>query len=581
MTSVAARPSAAATPPHPAGPGPTLATRSVSDPTAAGASTAGVVQRAGAAGRSRWARAPRRPGPHPRAWVPGRLRRTPRSPWSCRRALAAGALGTVLGSMIVGALAPISQPEPAQRELLGPWFGLLGRSLPPPADRLALTGVVLGAVAVLVALWAAVVRATATRRLGLRPTLALWAAWTAPFAVGPPLFSRDIYSFLAQGQLLARHLDPYRVGPVVLGHTPLLAAVDPDWRATPAPYGPLALRLQELAASLSTGTAGVLALRALALASVVAGVALAIRLAAPRPGAAVVALYGMNPVVVFHLVSGAHLEALLVALALAGVLVHRRGHPGWGLALVTAASAVKAPALLAVGTLVLIDLAGAGEGMPGGHRRRWPARARVLLRDTATVAAVWGACYLLVPDPLGWLRALGTASAVRTLATPAVALGHLGDWLAHLGRVPLGLGAALAVSTAATGGLALVWILRLLTTLSRRDLLRTTGFALVAVSVLGPVIHPWYLMWGFAFLVPAAAGGAVRTRKLLLVSTGLMALLELPGLSGLVPGDIVWLGGLSMAALVLVATTVREHPDQPRPGLLDALRRLPDVVSGA
>ncbi|MHB8452329.1 MAG: polyprenol phosphomannose-dependent alpha 1,6 mannosyltransferase MptB [Mycobacteriales bacterium] len=494
------------------------------------------------------------------------------SPWSRTRLLGIGGAGTALSTAIVLADSRISSPEPAQRVLLGSWLGLLPTHVAASAYRLPLTVLVLAAVSGLVVVWAAVVRATARRRLGLRPTLAMWAAWTAPFAIGPPLFSRDVYSFVAQGRLAAHGLDPYRYGPATLGPSHLLAAVDPHWRHTMAPYGPIALWVQELAARAGGALTSVLVLRVVAVVSVGIAIWLGIRLAAPRPAAAVAALYGLNPIVLFHLVSGAHLEALLVATALAGVLLHRRGHPAWGVALASLSAAVKAPALAILGTLVLVDLVRAR----GLRTRGW-----VLLRDTAAAGLPWLGCEIAMRDPFGWVRALGTATATRTLATPAVALGHLGDWLLRLVRVQLGIGTALALSTALLAGIAVLWISRLLVTLPRRDLLRTAGFALVAVSILGPVIHPWYLMWGFALLVPAAAGGAIRTRRLLLVTSGLMALLELPGLTGMLAAPWSWLIGLSVTSVVLAATSRREVAGHPRARLRDGLRQLPEVLAGA
>ena len=39
------------------------------------------------------------------------------------------------------------------------------------------------------------------------------AVWTAPVLLSPPLFTRDVYSYLGQGALALRGLDPYQLGP--------------------------------------------------------------------------------------------------------------------------------------------------------------------------------------------------------------------------------------------------------------------------------------------------------------------------------------------------------------------------------
>src|SRR6185312_3109599 len=65
-------------------------------------------------------------------------------------------------------------------------------------------------------------------------TLLLWSL---------PLYSKHVYSYLAQSQISLEGLDPYRVGPASglgLGHVFTLS-VPSLWRETPAPYGPLFL----------------------------------------------------------------------------------------------------------------------------------------------------------------------------------------------------------------------------------------------------------------------------------------------------------------------------------------------------
>ncbi|EUA34950.1 hypothetical protein I552_5739 [Mycobacterium xenopi 3993] len=37
--------------------------------------------------------------------------------------------------------------------------------------------------------------------------------WTLPLLMAPPMYSKDVYSYLAQSQICRLGLDPYRVGP--------------------------------------------------------------------------------------------------------------------------------------------------------------------------------------------------------------------------------------------------------------------------------------------------------------------------------------------------------------------------------
>ena len=128
-------------------------------------------------------------------------------------------------------------------------------------------------------------------RSGVRPAqlLVIGAAWLTPLALGPALFSRDVYSYLAQGEILHLGLDPYHVAPVVLGRHgqgQILAAVSPFWRGTTAPYGSLLLALLSLIVSLSGSNliVGVLLIRLLEL----GGIALLV-VFVPRLARAVVA----------------------------------------------------------------------------------------------------------------------------------------------------------------------------------------------------------------------------------------------------------------------------------------------------
>ena len=61
--------------------------------------------------------------------------------------------------------------------------------------------------------------------------------WLAPLLLSVPVFSRDTYSYLAQGALLRDGFDPYAVGPVDNPNS-LLDNVSPIWTTTTAPYGP-------------------------------------------------------------------------------------------------------------------------------------------------------------------------------------------------------------------------------------------------------------------------------------------------------------------------------------------------------
>ena len=71
------------------------------------------------------------------------------------------------------------------------------------------------------------------------------AFWLAPLLLSVPVFSRDTYSYLAQGALLRDGFDPYAVGPVANPNA-LLDNVSPIWTTTTAPYGPAFILVAKL-----------------------------------------------------------------------------------------------------------------------------------------------------------------------------------------------------------------------------------------------------------------------------------------------------------------------------------------------
>jgi hypothetical protein len=71
----------------------------------------------------------------------------------------------------------------------------------------------------------------------LRPLVGILGSWTAPLLLGAPLFSGDVYSYAAQGEMVTKGISPYLHGPNALGGGPFLPFVDPLWRRVPSPYG--------------------------------------------------------------------------------------------------------------------------------------------------------------------------------------------------------------------------------------------------------------------------------------------------------------------------------------------------------
>ncbi|MCU1657791.1 MAG: hypothetical protein JWO57_2447, partial [Pseudonocardiales bacterium] len=170
---------------------------------------------------------------------------------SARPALSLGAAGFGAAALTVvagGRVGTVRSVIP-----LTTWLGLMSRNGHSSGDILPGALMLVGIVALLL-LWMLALRLHRAGRTTERRVWGIGAAWAAPFVVGPPLLSNDVFTYAAQGLLLRNGLDPYAVGPSALGDLHAVAAVDPSWRSVPSPYGPLATTVQHLAIAVSGGS---------------------------------------------------------------------------------------------------------------------------------------------------------------------------------------------------------------------------------------------------------------------------------------------------------------------------------------
>ena len=453
-----------------------------------------------------------------------------------RRTRLFGATGTVL--MAIGALGAGARPV-----VQDPSFGVRLINLPSRIQTVSLTMTTTGAVMMALA-WLMLGRfALGSRRMSrsqLDRTLLLWAL---PLLIAPPMYSKDVYSYLAQSEISLQGLDPYRVGPATglgLDHVFTLS-VPSLWRETPAPYGPLFLWMGR-GISAITGeniVEAVLFHRLVVLAGIGLIVWATPRLARRCGVAEVSALWlgPANPLLFMHLVAGIHNEALMLGLMLAGTefalrgigaarsatsgtgaapLVPRplawpHGREQWarwypmamlilGTVLITLSSQVKLPSLLALGFVAMALACGWG----GTFKAFLVAGGSLTAVSLAVMAVIGWASGL----GFGWIFTLGTANVVRSWMSPptllALGTGQVG--------ILLGLGdhttAVLALTRAIGVFLIAVVVTWLLLAVLRGRLhpVGGLGVALGATVLLFPVVQPWYLLWAIIPLATWATG---------------------------------------------------------------------------
>ena len=252
-----------------------------------------------------------------------------------------GSLCVLLGGLQSGS--PFSLREP------GAWFFGTDGARPGAARFLGVMFVYVGIVLMLGA-WSELVRTVRRQPSIPMPRLvAILVAWVAPVLVMPPLFSRDVYSYAAQGEMVQRSLNPYVRAPSALGGSnPFLKLVDPLWRHAPAPYGPAWERLSGAIVALSHHDVAVAAagfrLVALVGLGLIAWAVPSLARSIGRPGSVAFALGPLNPLVLLVLVGGAHNDALMLGLLVTGCALARRHHALAGLVLCALAAQVKLPA---------------------------------------------------------------------------------------------------------------------------------------------------------------------------------------------------------------------------------------------
>jgi hypothetical protein len=430
----------------------------------------------------------------------------------------AAALGgfAVLATVAAVPGSPFQPAQPPGSPASGPFTSLaLAIGLDHVQGDLLVGIGMLGAVAALLGFgW--LVRAAWRGQLTLRSGVLLAIVLHAAALTLPLLFSRDVYSYIYYGRIGGVYgQNPYLATPLDFAGDPLWRLVGPLWVDTPAVYGPLFTTLAStlarwvpsigtqvevyrwVAAAASLGTVGV--------------IAFASRRLWPSRAAFAVVAFGANPVVLFHSVASGHND-LLVALAIAGgfaLLVWRRRL--LAVAVLTLGALIKAPAVLPLLLLIVWTVA----RRPPGRRLR-ALLPRVVL--AGGVALVFAFPYLQTDDPtLGVVELAGHEGWLA----PSIWLRR---WIDRLSFFSLGTAVRVAIAALLVAGVVL-----LCRHVARRaDLMRTVelgaawGWSLLLLTVLGPVLLPWYVTWSLplAWMLPG------RARRAVLGTGGLLVLAQ-------------------------------------------------------
>ena len=375
------------------------------------------------------------------------------------------------------------------------------------------------------------------------------AAWSAPLLLAPPLFSRDGWSYAAQGALTHLGLSPYVWTPSIFDGQ-IREAVDPIWMWTPAPYGPVPLAWGSLVAGITDNpwlmVVGYRVLSLLGLVLLAWAIPRLARAAGTEPIRATAIMLAC-PLTIVHGVGGVHndlLMAALMATALAVALEHR-----WvlGAALAGAAAAVKIPGgAVAIGVaLVSLPLLAA-----------MATRLRRLTTVGVVAVLVVVGAGALIGVGVGWAEALDTPGLVRTPLSLTTQVAGVVESVARL--VGAGVVERHALGVLRTLGLLGAvgyagWVAVRGRTGDPAYAVRAVALVMTTFVVLSPAVHAWYLLWALPFLVAVRWSRPVdQLIRDTVLALGLIAPLD-SSLRG-APVEILVVAGLAVLTLVRLRT---------------------------
>jgi Glycosyltransferase family 87 len=343
-------------------------------------------------------------------------------------------------------------------------------------------------------------------------TRLFWATTVAlltTFVVAPVLLSHDVYSYVDYARLGVVHgLDPYVYPPTAAPLDPAYAHV--TWVDATSAYGPL-FTLATYPLAWLPVSAAVAALKATAALAVLGIAVLAARVAPARGvsplGAA--AFVCLNPLVLIHVIGGAHNDGLAMLLAAVGIAAMLSARDASAGAAFAAALAIKLPATVAA-PFALLSIA---------RIRHSPQRSGVNVGYTlvggsgrfllgAAVSALTIGIVAFAAFGWNWLDAIGLAGENQHRTS------HMSIPITFARLTGLGAG---GVRAAALALYAVLFTYLLIRTWRGADWLRCAAWASFGLLLATAWLLPWYLIWALPLVALS------RDRPLQLLTLALTA----------------------------------------------------------
>jgi alpha-1,6-mannosyltransferase len=354
-----------------------------------------------------------------------------------------------------------------------------------------------------------VLREAWNRRISLRAVVLLAVGYHLLVLMLPLLFSRDVYSYAYYGRIVSTYGgNPYVLTPRDFPLNSLWSLTWPGWRGTPSVYGPLftwmSAWLTGTAKSIGSLMRGFQMLAAAASLGTIAIVARTVQRERPERATFAVAVIGLNPIVIFHVVGGGHNDMLVAFFVAAAVALLFTRHELLSAVALALGMSVKASAIVPLALLMVAIIANA----PPERRRR------VMVKYGAVVGGVWlliALPFLQATNPtLGLMEVSGHDSWMAPGQLVVRAASGIGGILGgDAARAPAATMARIALFL-----VSLVAVVAIARRVWRHPEARTPaalaaawGWAFLAVMLPSPVLFTWYLVWALplAWALPRIA----------------------------------------------------------------------------
>ncbi len=444
--------------------------------------------------------------------------------------VALGAVGSVIlvlfGTMI-GAL-----PRPGTTTW---WFTLSGIN-----NSLVHIAFYAGVLLVLIGWWGL----GAYARQGQLSVAKCWGVlvvWATPLFLGPPLWSRDLYSYVAQGDLAHAGMNPYKVAPDALGPGPITSSISTVWLHTTSPYGPLFVmvskQLSAIGGSLIEQLFIYRGVELIGIALLMVCLPPLARRLGSDPGVALW-LAVLSPLALWSYVASGHNDTLMIGLMIAGIAVAKSGRRELGIALCAVGAAIKLPA---AGAIVFFI----AEAFVKGQKKD---RVGVVAKGALITLVVLVGITMLSGLGWAWLSpaALKIPTEIRVLSTPLVSLGNFIGAILHNIGLPITVHTMISIVRLLGSTATALAVLYLLWQVRSYEIVRLIGVALLVVVLGSPTVWPWYFMWAVAVL---AATSAQRSKALAALAALAMLVVGAGG-TPILNGWMVWITGPLMVVAI-------------------------------